>query len=125
MNAEHMKTRTKTFALDVVCLCAELPSAAALFHIRGQLQRCAASVAANYRAACRGRSKPEFIAKLGIVEEEADESSFWLEFIQDLNVRQHFKLRQRDSLELVRLQDEANQLLAIIIASRKTARGDK
>jgi len=123
MNADQMRARTKAFALDVVCLCAGLPSVVELSHIRGQLQRCAASVAANYRAACRGRSKAEFIAKLGIVEEEADESSFWLEFIQDLNGRQHFNLSERDSLELDRLRDEATQLLAITIASRKTARG--
>ena len=80
MNAEEMKVRTKQFALDVACLCADIPRVTETTNARGQLQRCSSSVAANYRAACRGKSKADFIAKLGIVEEEADESAFWLEF---------------------------------------------
>ena len=120
----QLEARTKTFALDVVCFCADLPPIPEIGHIRGQLQRSSTSVAANYRTACRGKSKPDFIAKLGTVEEEADESAFWLEFIKDLNTRRNLQLEHRISDELTRLYDEACQLLAITIASRKTARGN-
>ena len=85
MNAEELKIRTKKFALDVACLCADIPRVTETSNPRSQLQRCSSSVAANYRAACRGKSKADFIAKLGIVEEEPDESVFWLEFLGDLN----------------------------------------
>ena len=121
MSAE-LKARTKVFALDVVCLCAELPMAPEIGHIRGQLQRSATSVAANYRSACRGKSRADFIAKLGNVEEEADESAFWLEFIRDLQIRRNLKFQEGLLGELNRLEDEACQLRAITIASRKTAR---
>jgi four helix bundle protein len=122
MGHENLKARTKTFALDVVCLCAGIPRVAETSHVRGQLQRCATSVAANYRAACRARSKPDFIAKLGIVEEEADESAFWLELLKDVDANRDLKLAARLSQELERLLDEANQLVAITVPSRKTAR---
>jgi len=121
----QLEARTKTFALDVVCFCADLPHAPEIGHIRGQLQRSSTSVAANYRAACRGKSKPDFIAKLGTVEEEADESVFWLEFIRDLNHRRNLNFDGRLTDELGRLWDEARQLLAITITSRKTARGNQ
>jgi four helix bundle protein len=123
MSAE-LKARTKVFALDVVCLCAELPITPEIGQVRGQLQRSATSVAANYRSACRGKSKADFIAKLGIVEEEADESAFWLEFIKDLQVRLNLRFEEGVLAELDRLQDEACQLLAITITSRKTARAN-
>ena len=119
----QLKARTKEFALDVVCLCAELPTVPEIGHVRGQLQRTATSVAANYRAACRGKSKADFIAKLGTVEEEADESAFWLEFIEDLRTRRNLQFDDRTLSELNRLKDEAGQLVAITVASRKTARG--
>jgi four helix bundle protein len=121
MSAE-LKSRTQVFALDVVCFCAALPRTSESSHLRGQLQRSSTSVAANYRAACRGRSTADFIAKLGIVEEEADECVFWLEFIRDLAARRHFIFANGLSTELERLRDEATQLLAITVASRKTAR---
>jgi four helix bundle protein len=123
MDSNQLKARTKTFALDVVCFCADLPRVAEIGHIRGQLQRSSTSVASNYRAACRGKSKPDFISKLGTVEEESDESAFWLEFIEDLNRRRNLNLQIDQIGELHRLHDEALQLLAITIASRKTARG--
>jgi len=63
----QLETRTKTFALDAVCFCADLPRVPEVGHIRSQLQRCSTSVAANYRTACRGKSKADFIAKLGTV----------------------------------------------------------
>lgn len=120
----QLKARTKAFALDVVCFCADLPHAPEIGHVRGQLQRCSASVAANYRSACRGKSKADFFAKLGTVEEEADESAFWLEFITDLKARRNLEFDPHTSSELDRLWDEACQLVAITIASRKTARGN-
>jgi four helix bundle protein len=81
MNADELKTRTKQFALRILKLVAALPKTVEGRAIANQLVRSGTAVAANYRAACRGRSKAEFIAKLGTVEEEADESAFWLELI--------------------------------------------
>ena len=84
----------------------------------GQLMRSGTSVAANYRAACRARSKPEFIAKLGTVEEEADESAFWLELIIEAGLLSEGKIRP--------LLDEANEIVAMMASSKKTAsRGAK
>jgi four helix bundle protein len=77
MNADDLKRRTKQFALRVLKLVAALPNTVAGRAIGGQLVRSGSSVGANYRAACRGRSKAEFVAKLGIAEEEADESGYW------------------------------------------------
>jgi len=75
----ELKNRTKKFALDVIGLCAGLPHIPETRHAIDQLIRSSSSVAANYRSACRGKSKADFIAKLGIVEEESDEAGFWLE----------------------------------------------
>ena len=91
MNADDLKKRTKQFALRILKLVAALPNTVAGKAIGGQLVRAGTSVGANYRAACRGRSKAEFVAKLGITEEEADESGYWMEIIIDgelLNRRQ-------------------------------------
>jgi four helix bundle protein len=82
MNADDLKKRTKQFALRVLKLVAALPQTVAGRAIGGQLARAGTSVGANYRAACRGRSRAEFIAKLGTVEEEADESAYWMEVIE-------------------------------------------
>ena len=81
MNENELKQRTKNFALRVIKLVNALPNNMAGRAIGNQLIRAGTSVAANYRAACRGRSKAEFIAKLGTVEEEADESCLWMELI--------------------------------------------
>jgi len=81
MKAEDLKKRTKQFALRILKLVAALPNNVHGRAVGNQLGRAGTSVAANYRAACRGRSKAEFIAKLGTVEEEADESAFWMELI--------------------------------------------
>jgi four helix bundle protein len=86
-------------------------------HLRGQLIRCATSVASNYRAACIAQSKAIFISKLSIVIEEADESYFWLEFIVDENLLKNYLVEP--------LLKEADELTAIFIASRKTARFGK
>ncbi len=81
-----------------------------------QLIRCASSVGANYRAASRARSKPDFIAKLGIVEEEADEVCYWLEILEGIGMT--------EAKEIDPLKSEAKELISIIIASKKTARAN-
>jgi four helix bundle protein len=81
MNAEDLKKRTKQFALRILKLAAALPNTVEGRVIKGQLVRAGTSVGANYLAPCRGRSRAEFIAKIGTVEEESDESAFWLEMI--------------------------------------------
>jgi four helix bundle protein len=85
--------------------------------IGNQIFRSGTSVASNYRAACRGRSKAEFIAKMGIVEEEADETLFWLEVIENIEI---FK---KDSISS--LMKECNQILSIVVSSINTARRRK
>ena len=114
MNSEELKRRTKEFAHRCVKLATALPNTQLGKHLRGQLIRCSTSVASNYRAACVAQSKASFISKLSIVIEETDESYFWLEFI--INE----KLMKRNLVEP--LLKEADELTAIFIASRKTAR---
>ena len=86
MNRQDMKGRTKEFAKRIIKLCRSLPNNREGRLIGNQLFRFGTSVAANYRAACRSRSKAEFIARLGIVEEEADESLFWLEIVAEMEI---------------------------------------
>jgi four helix bundle protein len=117
MTSEEMKARTKKFAKQTIKFCRLLPKNREGRLIGDQLFRAGTSVAANYRAACRARSKAEFIAKLGIVEEEADESLFWLELIQELELCQD-KLRQS-------LMKEGNEILAIVVSSINTARSNR
>ena len=113
MDAEDLKQRTKLFALRILKLVAALPNNLQGRTVGGQLVRAGTSVGSNYRAACRGRSKAEFIAKLGIVEEEADESAFWLELIIEGSLLK---------AQLVQpLLDEANELIRIVASSRITA----
>ncbi len=114
MDKEELKARTKRFSLRVIKLVAALPNTMTARAIGNQLVRCGTSVGANYRAACRGRSKAEFIAKLGIVEEEADESAFWMELIIE------DRLMPREHVQA--LLDEANELVAIMSSSRKTSK---
>jgi four helix bundle protein len=115
MTPKELKDRTKKFAVDVIRLCRNLPTTLDARTVGGQLLRSATSVAANYRAACRGRSRAEFIAKLCIVLEEADESLFWLE----LMVESDLVVRAR----VDKLLKEADELTAIFTTSLKTARG--
>src|SRR5690349_2382083 len=110
--AVELKARTKEFALRVIRLTRSLPACPEGRVIGGQLLRCATSVAANYRAVCRARSRADFVAKLGIVIEEADEAAFWLELLVDAEIIPAHKLSG--------LQSEANQLVAIFNASRAT-----
>lgn len=114
MDARQMQARTKAFALRVIRLVEALPKSRAADVLGKQLLRCATSVGANYRASCRARSRTDFIAKMGIVEEEADETIYWLELIVEAG------LLPEDSM--AGLRDEATQLLAITVSSIKTAR---
>jgi len=114
MNSDELKKRTKQFALRVMELVDALPKTTAGRAIGGQLIRSGTSVGANYRAACRGRSKAEFAAKLGTVAEEADESCFWLELIVEGGLLAESMVRS--------LYDEANALTAIFTAAAKTSR---
>lgn len=111
---QDLKARTKKFALDVIRYSRTLPRGDEFTIIKRQVIRAASSAAANYRAAQRGRSKADFISKLAISEEEADESLFWLECLAELASREH--------PELERLLAENNEFVAILTASRKTAR---
>ena len=114
---DHLRLRTRAFALRIVKVAEILPKTRTGNHFANQLLRCGTSVGANYRAACRARSAAEFCAKLGIVEEEADESIFWLEMLIEA------KLLPKQRLEP--LMNEANELLAMVVSSIKTARKSK
>ena len=111
---QDLKARTKRFALDVIRYCRTLPHGDEFSVLSRQLIRSATSTAANYRSAQRAKSKADFINKLGTAEEEADESLLWLECLAELATRDH--------AELTRLLKEADELVAILTASRKTAR---
>lgn len=117
MNSEGLKKRTKQFALRVIKMVRSLPKTKEADVIGKQLLRCATSVAANYRSACRARSQADFISKVTVVEEESDESAFWMELIIESEI---LKKSQVESL-----LKEANELTAIFTASGKTARGNK
>ena len=112
MTEQEMKSRTKQFALSVMQLIDALPNTIKGRALANQLMRSGTSVAANYRAACRARSTADFISKLGVVEEEADESALWLELISDGGV-----LPRGTTSDL---WQEADELVAITVASRKT-----
>jgi four helix bundle protein len=115
MNEIELKNRTRQFALRVLKLIAALPKSTVGRALGSQLVRSGTSVGANYRAACRGRSKAEFIAKLGTVEEEADESAYWMELIIDGGLLPKAKVDA--------LRQEACELTAIMAASRISASG--
>src|SRR5882762_4728094 len=113
MTEDDLKKRTKRFALRILKLVAALPRNLAGRTIGGQLVRSGTSVAANYRAACRARSRAEFIARIGVVEEEADEVALWLELI--------VADRILDEKKVSPLLSEANELVAIMAASSISA----
>jgi four helix bundle protein len=117
VNSEAMKNRTKQFALSVIRLCRIVQPSQEGRIITRQLLRSATAVAANYRAVCRSRSRPDFISKLGIVLEEVDESFFWLELLVDSGGLQSDKVQP--------LLSEANELVSIFVASLRTAKGLK
>jgi len=111
---EEIRDRTKQFALRIVRLFRALPKTDEARIIGKQLLRSGTSVAANYRAVCRARSNAEFISKIGIVVEEADETVFWLEMLIESAIVTQSKLQS--------LLDEANEILAIMAASQTTAK---
>jgi four helix bundle protein len=111
---EYLQQRTYRFALRIIRLIDSLPKSRSADHIAGQLLRCGTSVGANYRAACRARSAAEFRSKLGIVEEESDESALWLELLADA------KLMKKE--RIVALHREANEITAMVVASIKSSR---
>lgn len=108
--------KTKQFAIDIIKFCKTIPPDPAARVISYQIIKAATSVAANYRAACRGRSKAEFFSKICTVVEEADEAVFWLEMIEGAQ----FKV---DQVELKRLQKEADEILALSAKAKNTAGG--
>jgi len=114
MTENQMKDRTKQFALRVIKLVDALPNTTSGRALGGQLVRSGTSVAANYRAACRARSNADFVNKISIVEEEADESSLWMELIMDSGLMSKRKVAD--------LHHESEQLVAMMVASRKTSR---
>ncbi len=109
-----LRQRTKAFSLAVMGLCRELPGTVESRVIANQLLRSATSVGANYRAVQRSRSRAEFVSKMGVVIEEADETLYWLEMIRDSQLLAKERVHQS-----VR---EAEELLAIFVASQLTAR---
>ena len=117
MTTAELKARTKEFALRVIRLVDALPNTVKGRAIANQIMRSATSIAANYRAACRARSRAEFIAKIGVVDEEADETAFWLELIIDSNIR--------GKTQIEPLLKEASEPVAIMAASRKSAIGNR
>jgi len=112
---DELKQRTKKFALRIINLCRNVQGGGDVTRtITRQVLRSGTSIGANYRAVCRARSRAEFIAKLGVVVEEADETVFWLELMCESNLVKHTRLQA--------LQEEANELLAIFAASQHTAK---
>jgi four helix bundle protein len=113
MTERELLQRTKQFALRIFKLVGALPQTIQGRAVAAQLIRSGTSVAANYRAACRARSKSEFVAKLALVEEEADESAFWLELI--------IETKLLDAAKVKPLLTEAGEIVAIMASSKKTA----
>jgi four helix bundle protein len=113
MDKEELKKRTKAFAIRVFKFLASIEQNKAVDVISYQLFKASSSVAANYRDVCRGKSSADFLNKLKVVDEEADESLFWLEFINELELK-------CDKNEMNSIIKEANELVAIFSAAIKT-----
>ena len=117
MGKVDLKQRTKLFALEVINFVEELPKRRTAEILGRQLLRSGTSVGANYRSACRARSAADFIAKMGIVEEEIDESIYWMELLVESGI-----ISSKDTEALMK---EADELLAITVSSIKTARKNR
>lgn len=117
MEKSDLKERTKSFALKVIKVVEMLPKGRTADILGRQLLNAGTSVGANYRSACRAKSTADFISKMGIVEEEADETVYWMELLVEAG------LVPKD--DLISLLDEADQILAITVSSIKTARKGK
>jgi four helix bundle protein len=114
MKAEDLKLRTFRFGLATIQLAESLPKSVAAKALGSQLLRSGTSVGANYRAACRARSRADFISKMKIAEEECDEALYWLNVLIGSGILK--------SEVISKLEKEGNELLSIIVASIKTAR---
>ena len=117
MNQEEMKQRTKLFALGIIQLVESLPKERTAEVLGRQLLRSGTSVGSNYRSACRAKSTADFISKMGFVEEEADESLYWMELLIEAGIEVSMKMEV--------LMKEAGELLSITVASVKTAKKTK
>jgi four helix bundle protein len=117
MDKIELKRRTQRFAVDVIKFVEELPSKRSLNVLSNQLLRSSSSVGANYRSACKGKSSADFINKIVIVEEEADESVYWLELMEEAGL-----VAPND---VAALKKEANELTAIFTAIGKTAKANQ
>ena len=117
MDKIELKRRTQRFAIDIIKFVDELPPKRSLNVLSNQLLRCSSSVGANYRSACRGKSTADFINKIVIVEEEADESIYWLELMEESGLA--------GSKDFYVLKKEANELTAIFTAIGKTAKANQ
>jgi len=115
-NAE-LKERTKRFAIDIIRLVEGLPTSRVAGVLGSQLLRSGTSVGANYRSACRAKSRADFIAKMGVVEEEADETGYWMELLLETKVVSAERVKS--------LRDESSALTAIAVSSIKTARDNR
>jgi four helix bundle protein len=115
VNEELFKARTRKVALDIIELVESLPKSRTADVIGRQLLRSGTSIGANYRAACRGKSKADVISKLAIVEEEADETIYWLELLVEAKIVEPFRVNA--------LLNESNEIVAMVVASIKTLRG--
>ncbi len=114
MNFDNFQVRTKAYGIRVLALIDTLPQSFSYRRIYDQLMRSSLSVGANYRAACRAKSKPDFISKMGTVEEECDESLYWMEILVEAGIAQ--------SEQLEDIVKEGRELLAMVVASIITAR---
>jgi four helix bundle protein len=117
MSPEELKARTKAYGLRVIRVVEALPKTQTSAVLGRQLLRCATSVGANYRAACRAKSPADFIVKLLIVEEETDESLYWMEMLVEADIVPKAKLHD--------LTEEGTEILKIVVASTRTARTHK
>ena len=115
MDEQAFKQRTKKLALKVIELVEALPKTKTAEVIGRQLLRCGTSVGANYRAACRGKSTADVLAKLAIVEEEADETAYWLELLVESGIVEENRIAE--------LYKETNEITAMVVVSIKTLRG--
>jgi four helix bundle protein len=115
MKGDDLKIRTKKLALAVIKLAEQLPNNRVGWTFSDQIVRSATSVAANYRAACRAKSDKDFISKMETVIEEADETLFWLEMVDESNI-------MGDKIQLALITKESNELLSIFVASVKTVK---
>jgi four helix bundle protein len=111
---DKLRKRTKQFAVDVILFCNSLSRTKSSSVVEYQLAKCATSAGANYRAACRARSKPEFFSKICIVVEEADEAEYWLSIIEEAKLT-------RDHKELTRLKKEANEIVRIMTKAKDSS----